>query len=149
MARAQAAAQRSPFVRRAGGQGAAGRTRDVLTTGKTGARQGQVRIGGELARYTHSVGPLDSLATAGIARLRGAGIAGEHQLRIELEPPQRERALPAGQPRGTHAELGAARPHPRRLPDARVVAVEALAIVDEVFGARPRAEHQAELRVHE
>ena len=47
MAHAQAGAQPSQLVRGAGGQGAAGRARNVLTTGEAGARQGEVGVGRE------------------------------------------------------------------------------------------------------
>ncbi|EEF23425.1 conserved hypothetical protein, partial [Ricinus communis] len=110
-----------------------------------------------------AVVPLDPAPPARPVGLGRAGIADVDQLRIEVQLPQRQRALQPRQPFRPQAELHpprldktwhridgipAARVDPRRHA-ARVVAVEAPTRVDEELGLRPGAEHQRELRRHQ
>ncbi len=121
---------------------------------------GQVHVQQQAGPDHVVVGPLDAVARAGAVGRRVAGVAHEHQFRIELELPQGHRALQAGDELGANAQLQALGPHQwvdtlDRIGGrvgidtyrgaTRIVAVEAAPRIDEVLGAGPGAEYQRQL----
>ncbi len=132
-----------------------------VVVAKACAGEGDVGIDRQPFAEPVVVGELEADAPARPARLGGAGVADEHQLRVEVEPVQR-RASSAGPAAArcarrlrapwiaasgvTRSAGAAALRIDRDHRAARVVAVEAAADVDVVLGLRPRPEDQAQLR---
>ena len=127
--------------------------------GEACLRPGEVRVERQPRRWVVEIGGLHAPAAAWQAGLGGTRVADEKQLGINVENPQRERALQAGQRGRTDAEFRALRPHERigrgdklsgnginpREHAAPVVAVKAEAAVEVQLGLGPRTEDEAEL----
>src|SRR5207302_9102969 len=99
-----------------------------------------------------AVRPLDAAAQARAARLGGARVSPEYQLGVQGEAPQRERGLKVRNHLGAHPDLLPARldqsGDSRRGGDrrsARIVAVKALPVVQEILGLVERTKNETEL----
>jgi hypothetical protein len=83
---------------------------------KSGMRVREIGIERQPPTEAHVVRPLDAHAPARTAGLGRPRITDEHELRVEIEPPDRQRCLPLGPDDTAETELCAARADERRHP---------------------------------